>query len=42
MTVNLYGPGEQTPEETEQIIRDLLTKYAGSTKIESFIIKTQE
>lgn len=42
MTVNLYGPGEPTPEETEQIIRDLLTKYAGSTKIESFIIKTQE
>ena len=42
MTVNLYGQGDHSPEEIEQLIRDLLAKYAGSTNIESFIRKTQE
>ncbi len=33
MTVNLYGEGEQTPEEIEKLIRRLLTDYAGSKNI---------
>lgn len=35
MTVNLYGEGEQSPEEVEQFMRRLLTDYAAAKNIKT-------
>lgn len=41
MTVNIYGEGEYSVEETEEMIRTLLVRYASSEHIKSTIIKTR-
>lgn len=33
MTVNMFGPGDISPDETEQLISRLLTEYAGAKNI---------
>ncbi len=41
MTVNIYGEGEFSVEETEEMIRTLLVRHASSEHIKSTIIKTR-
>lgn len=41
MTVNIYGEGEYSVEETEEMIRTLLVHHASSEHIKSTIIKTR-
>lgn len=41
MTVNIYGEGEYSVEETEEMIRTLLVSHASSEHIKSTIIKTR-
>lgn len=42
MTVNLYGEGEHTTAEVEEMITGLLTKYAGATNIQTSIWRVRE
>lgn len=35
MTINLYGDGEQTPEEVEALAKRLLTRYASASNIQT-------
>lgn len=42
MTVNIYGEGEQTPEEIEALLRRLLKSYANSQDIKTSYWRTAQ
>ncbi len=41
MTVNMYGPGEHSATQVEEMIRSLLVKYAAAANISTSIYRTQ-